>query len=152
MKRGFSKSQHYTFNIARTTPCHKYIHMLSVCGYAYFYSWKNMRFYAERLTIQKITFVDEKIWNCFFPPFLPASPLFGASSVSLSPSIILQLYHPRFRSSVFAAFKTYQPSHCYVVNIKTKLCQQDDRHNHRAWESATTNTAPMTTNTSVNTC
>lgn len=61
MKRCFLKSQHYTFDTARTKRRHKYIHMLSVCGCTYFYSRKNMRFYAERLTIQKITFVDEKI-------------------------------------------------------------------------------------------
>jgi cbb3-type cytochrome oxidase subunit 3 len=37
--------------------------MLSVCGYAYFYSKKNKKHAASAriLTIQKITFVDEKI-------------------------------------------------------------------------------------------
>lgn len=61
MKIGTFKSRDYPFNTAGTKWCHKYIHMLSVCGYAYYYSRKNMRFYTERLTIQKITFVDEKI-------------------------------------------------------------------------------------------
>lgn len=83
MKRRFLKAQRYTFNTTRTKLCHKYIHMLSVCGYAYFYSRKNMWFYAERLTIQKITFVDETIWNSFSSPSsLPPYPLFRTSSLS----------------------------------------------------------------------
>lgn len=52
-------------------------------------------------------------------PSLP--PLFRASSLSLllSPSMILPLYHRRYRSAVYAAFKTNQPWLCYAVNIQT---------------------------------
>lgn len=147
MKRAFLKSQHYTFNTTRTKLCHKYIHMLSVCGSAYFYSRKNMRFYAERLTIQKITFVDEKIWNSSLPSS-PLLPFFCASSLSL---FLLAWFYccitpDRDLPSVLHS-RLISPSIVMLLIFRQLSAKKTDRHNHRACATATTNTALMTTNT-----